>query len=167
LNIIEAGTDHIPLIQAMTQEVWPPTYIPIIGQEQVAYMLGLFYSEQALTTQIRDNGHRFIIGYNEDAPVAFASFSETEDGIYKLHKLYILPSVQGRGVGRAMLAYIVAAISKECTAAQLRLNVNIYNANAISFYKKSGFLHLRDEDIDIGSGYFMNDHVLYLPIVTS
>jgi ribosomal protein S18 acetylase RimI-like enzyme len=165
LNIIEAGIAHIPLIQAMTQEVWPSTYVPIIGEEQVAYMLALFYTDEALILQM-NVGHRFIIGYDEALPVAFASFSEIEEGIYKLHKLYIMPSVQGRGVGRAMLAYIVATINAERSKAQLRLNVNIHNTGAIAFYTKSGFLHLHDEDIDIGNDYFMNDHVLYLPLAT-
>ena len=125
-------------------------------------MLNLFYTPEALTQQMTMAGHRFTIGYLEDRAVAFASFSALEPGIYKLHKLYILPGMQGQGIGRAMADHIVAEINKEQPHAELRLNVNIHNAQAIAFYNKYGFRHLRDEDIDIGGGYYMNDHVLYL-----
>lgn len=72
--------------------------------------------------------------------------------------------MQGQGIGRGMVDHIVAQIRKECPTGELRLNVNIHNAQAITFYNKYGFRHLRDEDIDIGGGYFMNDHVLCLSV---
>ena len=42
----------------------------------------------------------------------------------------------------------------------LDLNVNRYNYSAQSFYEKFGFKVLKEEDIHIGGGYFMNDYVL-------
>lgn len=143
-------------------QVWPPTYMPIIGSGQVAYMIDLFYSHQALEEQMRD-GHNFIVCSGADAPVGFASWSLIEPGVYKLHKLYVLTNWQGAGAGRAMVSYIIAEIKKE-NARVLRLNVNIHNSPAIRFYKKIGFTHYKDEDIDIGRGYFMNDHVLQLTL---
>ncbi|GAA4466104.1 GNAT family N-acetyltransferase [Nemorincola caseinilytica] len=166
MDITAAHTGHIPVIMAITHEVWPPTYVPIIGEAQVSYMLGLFYTPEALTRQITEDGHRFIIGYKEGRAVAFASYSAIEPCIYKLHKLYILPGMQGQGIGRGMIDHIVTEIRQKCMVAELRLNVNIHNAQAITFYNRYGFRHLRDEDIDIGGGYFMNDHVLYLAINT-
>jgi catechol 2,3-dioxygenase-like lactoylglutathione lyase family enzyme len=41
----------------------------------------------------------------------------------------------------------------------LELNVNRFN-KALAFYKDQGFQVVRDEKIDIGRGYFMDDHVL-------
>ena len=34
----------------------------------------------------------------------------------------------------------------------------------LQIYQKAGFHHHAEEDIDIGGGYFMNDHVLDLPL---
>ena len=31
---------------------------------------------------------------------------------------------------------------------------------AINFYKKNGFQIIREEDVDIGNGYYMNDYVM-------
>jgi len=124
-------------------------------------MLGRFYTPEALAHQMTELGHRFIIGYEGKEPVAFASYSEIMPGIYKLHKLYVIMAMKGKGAGRAMVDHIVADI-KRVNANQLRLNVNIYNKGAMAFYERYGFRHLLDEDIDIGEGYFMNDHVLGL-----
>ena len=161
LSIKNATTEDIPLIRELTMQVWPQTYTPILGREQVAYMLDLFYNPESLAKQMGEMGHRFIICYNDGQPVAFASWSETEPTIFKLHKIYILPTLQGKGVGKVILDHIVQEI-KAKGATALRLNVNIYNLPAKAFYEKIGFRHLKDEDIDIGCGYFMNDHVLSL-----
>jgi len=32
--------------------------------------------------------------------------------------------------------------------------------NAKNFYEKLGFVVIKEEDIDIGNGYFMNDYVM-------
>ena len=158
LSIYKASVTDIPVIRELAMATWPQTYTPIIGDEQVAYMLNLFYSPATLEQQMRD-GHQFIICINDAQPVAFAAWSETERGIFKLHKLYILPSQQGKGIGRLIIDHIVAEL-KAGGANELRLNVNRYNQSAIAFYKKTGFTHYMDEDIEIGNGYFMNDHVL-------
>ena len=163
LSILNATTVDIPLIRDITKQVWPPTYVPIIGEQQVDYMIGLFYAPGELKKQMEESGHRFIICYSDGQPVAFASWSEIEKHIFKLHKIYILTGQQGKGIGRFMIGHIVNEIKKECATA-LRLNVNRHNRSAIAFYKKTGFNHYKEEDIDIGNGFFMNDHVLELMV---
>lgn len=158
-----AAANDIPLIISLAMQVWPQTYTPILGPEQVKYMLDKFYTPVALLSQMQDAGHQFIIGSHGGEPVAFASWSQTEPGIYKLHKIYIIPGRQGKGIGRSLLSFIVASIRAK-QATHLRLNVNIYNTPAKAFYEKAGFTHLADEDIDIGNGYFMNDHILSLAV---
>ena len=49
--------------------------------------------------------------------------------------------------------------AKKNGATSLQLNVNRVN-NARIFYEKLGFKVLREEDIDIGHHYFMNDFVM-------
>lgn len=162
-EIKEATIADIPTIRAITMQVWPQTYIPIVGEGQVAYMLGRFYNPAALEQQITEFNHRFMIGYDADKPVAFASWGEVEPGVCKLHKLYISTDVQGRGFGRAMVDRVVSDV-RAYGAQRLRLNVNIYNTPAINFYEKYGFHKAYDEDIDIGEGFFMNDHVYEMEV---
>ena len=158
LSIKIAVVADIPIIRELTMQVWPQTYTPILGETQVSYMLDTMYNSQELERQILGT-QQYLICYDGKQPVAFASYSPTGDGIYKLNKIYVLPGMQGRGVGKFILAHVLAEI-KGKHAIALDLNVNKYNYSAKTFYEKLGFQLLKDEDIDIGAGYFMNDHVL-------
>lgn len=147
----------ISLIRSLAEQIWPKTYAPILSAKQIHYMMHLIYSADSLKQQIK-KGDQFIIAYNTGIPVGFASFSEIEPGIYKLHKIYVLQSQQGKGTGKFLIEQVINDI-KPGGATILRLNVNRYNS-ARSFYERLGFAVVRSEDIDIGSGYFMNDYVM-------
>ncbi|MEI8279667.1 MAG: GNAT family N-acetyltransferase [Bacteroidota bacterium] len=153
----------IPLIRTLTFKVWPQTYAPILSEEQIAYMLDMMYRPIALEKQMQ-NGHQFIICYDEELPVGFASYEAMDQEVYKLHKIYVLADQQGKGIGNHMLQFIKNDITKKGGEA-LDLNVNRYNQTAISFYNKQGFNFLKEEDIHIGKNFFMNDYVLRLALV--
>jgi ribosomal protein S18 acetylase RimI-like enzyme len=163
VQIRSATQTDIPAIIDITQQVWPPTYLHIIGPQQLQYMIELFYSPKALQQQM-NGGHHFVIATVSGITAGFASWSLIDPGIWKLHKLYVLPSRQGSGIGKAIIQHIVTAIQSVAQNAELRLNVNRNNTPAINFYFNNGFTHLADEDIDIGNGYYMNDHIFYLTI---
>jgi len=117
----------------------------------------MMYSKASLQKQMEE-GSQFIIVYDGHEAVGFASFQETEAGIFKLHKIYVLPSQQGKGTGKFLLDHIISEI-KSKNAKALQLQVNRYN-KARNFYEKLGFIVLYEADFDIGSGYFMNDYVM-------
>lgn len=162
LSLRKASDEDILLIRELSMQVWPQTYATILSQEQVQYMLNGMYSEAALHRQMQDDHHFYII-YNAGIPIGFASYSETEPQIYKLHKIYILQQQQGRGTGKFVIAQIIDRVKKEGGTA-LQLNVNRNNP-ALEFYKKLGFVVIREEDNDIGSGFFMNDYIMQKTLV--
>jgi N-acetylglutamate synthase-like GNAT family acetyltransferase len=152
-----ASIKDIPLIRELTFKIWPQTYAAILSQVQVDYMLNLMYSEASLEKQMKE-GSQFIIVNEDGIPVGFASYQEIEPSIFKLHKIYILPSQQGKGTGRFVIDHIIDDIKKKGAKALL-LQVNRYN-KARSFYEKLGFTVIDEADFDIGNGYFMNDYVM-------
>jgi len=155
--IRKAYPADIPLIRDMAYKIWPATYGSILAQGQIDYMLELIYSEKALHEQM-ENNTEFILVYDGVHPVGFASFSQIKPQVYKLHKIYVLLSQQGKGTGRFIIDQLVKAM-KAKGATTLQLNVNRQN-NAKGFYEKLGFVVMKEEDIDIGNGYFMNDYVM-------
>lgn len=157
LTIRNASAKDVPLIRSLAQRIWPQTYQSIISKAQITYMMNLMYSETSLREQI-EKGSQFIITYNTGIPVGFAAFSEVEQTIWKLHKIYVLHSQQGKGTGRFIIEQVINDI-KPKGATALRLNVNRNNSAKI-FYEKIGFEVISSEDIDIGNGYFMNDYVM-------
>jgi len=157
MTIRKASSADASLIRDMAYEIWPETYSQILSKDQLEYMLGLFYNEQKLKTEI-EQGVEFILIYEDVQPAGFAAFSKTEPEVYKLHKIYVLPSQQGKGTGRFIIDGLIKTM-KQNGATTLQLNVNRHN-NAKMFYEKLGFLVIREEDVDIGNGYFMNDYVM-------
>ena len=161
-EIQKAGIKDIDLVQELAFSIWPDAYGSILSNDQLNYMLELIYSKDALTKQI-ESGHQFILVCENDIAVGFASYSPKITGnlaIFRLHKLYVLPNQQGKGTGKLLLNFIIEKIKEE-GATILELNVNRHN-KAFHFYTKLGFTISKEEDIDIGNGYFMNDYVMEL-----
>jgi RsiW-degrading membrane proteinase PrsW (M82 family)/GNAT superfamily N-acetyltransferase len=157
LTTRHASENDIPLIRSLAQQIWPKTYATILPQKQIDYMMKMMYREQAIKEQMQKD-HQFIIVYNTGIPIGFAAYGEIEPSVYKLFKIYVLHSQQGKGTGRFIIEQIIDEI-KPKGAFALQLNVNRYN-KAKLFYEKLGFEVVRTEDIAIGSGYFMNDYVM-------
>lgn len=162
LTVRTASVKDIPLIKELTFAIWPQTYRSIISQQQIDYMLDMMYSTSSLHKQIEEDGCAFIIVYDEKEPVGFASYVESEPTIWKLNKIYVLQSQQGKGTGKFIINYIISQIKKDGAKA-LQLQVNRDN-KAKLFYEKLGFKVIQTANFDIGNGYFMNDFVMELSL---
>lgn len=157
ITIRSAFTNEIPVIRDLAHRIWPDAYLEIIGQEQIDYMLDMMYSPASLEKQMLD-GANFLLACEGNDPVGFASYGEIEPGIMKLHKLYVLPSQQGKGTGRKLVDHILETIIPTGTRA-LQLQVN-RNNKAQRFYEKLGFKVIMEFRLDIGKGYFMDDYIM-------
>ena len=153
-----ADSNDINAIGFLAQQIWPDTYGAILSPEQLKYMLDLFYNPDALSRQMREDKHQFIIVEQGEEAIGFAAWGPVEPGMAKLHKLYVLQTGQGKGLGRAMLDFIYGNLREEGVS-KLRLNVNRHN-KAQRFYEKLEFKIIGREDIDLGNGYYLNDIIL-------
>jgi GNAT superfamily N-acetyltransferase len=159
LSIQIAGLKEVETIASLARQIWPSTYQDILTPDQLRYMMDLFYSNESLKKQMLEQKHVFLIIGDDIAPIGFASYSPTKKkSIYKLHKIYVLPGLQGKGLGKFIVDFIIQKIHPEGATA-LQLNVNRFN-KARYFYEKLGFQVIGEEDIDIGNNYFMNDFVM-------
>jgi diamine N-acetyltransferase len=159
LLIRNADLDDLNTIGYLAYQVWPAAYKDILTFDQLHYMLQHFYSPAALKEQMMTKHHQFLLAETEDEePVGFASFSIHQPGVYKLHKLYVLPATQGRNVGKSLLEFV----EDECRAAgatRLLLNVNRFNRARV-FYEKLGYTISKEENVDIGNGFQQEDYVM-------
>jgi diamine N-acetyltransferase len=163
LSIRDGDPDDINTIGFLAQQIWPPTYGSILSPEQLQYMMNLFYSPASLRRQMVEQRHRFLIVEQGDEPIGFASWgAEDAPGLFKLHKIYVLPGQQGKGLGRSLLQFIFEDIAPK-GGTRLRLNVNRYN-KARQFYERMGFAVIGEEDVPIGEGYFMNDYIMEVAV---
>ena len=158
---IKRNTDeNFTSIRAIAAAVWPIAYSPIMSQEQHDYMMEMMYSIPSLQIQANEKKHRFILAKEEETVLGFASyeFNYSKKPKTKIHKIYILTNHQGKGIGKALINFIVDE-AKERHQKGLILNVNKKN-KAIRFYESIGFTISNEEVIDIGNGYVMDDFVM-------
>jgi ribosomal protein S18 acetylase RimI-like enzyme len=163
MTIRPAIVSDIPGIQMIAALTWPHAYADILTPRQVEYMLRMMYNHATLENQMTKEGHEFFVAETEDKILAFAGCSPYENGVWKLHKLYVLPFQQKSGLGKSLLQF-VEKVASEAGAEALVLNVNRQN-NANAFYKHLGFEIDSIGDFDIGAGFFMNDYVMKKKLV--
>ena len=158
-TIREATVKDVETIRSLAKEIWYDTYLPILAEAQLEYMLGDIYSTKKLSTQIKNNEQTFLLLLEDEQVVAFAAYSPREEDadIYKLHKIYCLPATQGKGYGKVLINTVCEAVIK-AGKHLLELNVNRHN-KAKDFYERMGFKVMYEEDVPIGP-YFMNDYVM-------
>lgn len=157
--IIRQASEHdITAINELAEKIWWPSYRNIISDEQISFMLNDMYSAESLKEQM-NSGIEFLLVERENLPVAFAGYSLTdpENQVYKLHKLYVLPTEQGRGTGKNLIAQ-VSSLAKTKGGEILELNVNRGNP-AHHFYKKIGFDIYQTVDINYHH-FVLNDYVM-------
>ena len=155
--------EQLPIVIDLTKKIWPVAYGEILSKAQLDYMIDKFYNETALRELIQ-KGHVFYLAQDENEKfVGFVSYEiNSEPNKTKIHKIYVLPETQGTGLGREFFELVKEkAIENQQNA--IFLNVNKFN-NAIHFYIKLGFTKVKDEVIDIGNGYVMDDYVMEVAI---
>lgn len=160
ITISEATVKDIKTIQKITYKTWPVTYGKILSKGQLDYMLDLFYSDKALINQFEKKEQLFYLISEDEAALGFIGIEHNykNETVTKIHKIYLLPETQGKGIGKKAIEQIEKmALENHSTA--LSLNVNRFNS-ALSFYKKIGFEVINEVNIDIGNGYFMEDYIL-------
>ena len=163
LRIRAAGAEDVPTIRAIALDTWPDAYGRILSPEQLVYMLDRMYSTAALHEQLK-LGHSFLLLEQAGKALGFAGAETHYAGTphTRLHKLYVLPAEQGSGVGKALLNAVEQLAQSKGNSA-VELNVNKYNP-AQEFYRKLGYERIREEVIDIGNGFVMDDYVLQKPV---
>jgi ribosomal protein S18 acetylase RimI-like enzyme len=163
IEIRVASREDLWQVRELALLIFPFTYREIVEAEQIDYMMDMFYQSDNLVKQL-ESGQTFLIIYLEGRPAGFASYTRlNEEGDFKLNKIYLDNRLQGTGLGRILLNDVVSRV-KAAGGISLQLNVNRYN-KAVGFYKTMGFTVKKEEILDIGHGYYMDDYVLELLIV--
>lgn len=159
-EILPATEEHLPSLAKLAGVIWRQHYPGIISREQIDYMLARMYSLDVLRDEIRTQGIHF---YRLQAEGQFAGFASigpaSEVGVMKLHKLYLLPELHGRGLGSRLLKHCEAE-ARRFGAQHLILSVNKRNTKAIAAYQRNGFAIAESVVTDIGNGFVMDDFIM-------
>lgn len=161
-KIVSQKSD-LDLIAQMAQVIWHEHYTPIIGKDQVLYMLEKFQSSHSMLDQIK-NGYIYVLINLEGKAVGYLAYERRDNAIF-LSKIYILKEARGKGFGKQAMDYVFQrARDMECESVQL--TVNRYNIDSIKAYERSGFQKTGELIQDIGNGFVMDDYAMEKKIAT-
>lgn len=136
-------------------EIFKEHYYPLIGEEQVEYMVGIFHTPSAIKEQMR-NGAVFYLVYSNTTIIGFFSLEKHGNKSF-LSKFYLNKNYRGNGTGKRMMDKVLE-LSKESNLLYLRVNKK--NDDSLYFYIHLGFEEIGQIKEDIGHGYFMDDYIL-------
>ena len=170
IEIITATVAQLPNIKDLALKIWPSTYGEILSKKQLDFMLDKFYDLKYLENLMLVQNQVFLLISQNDTFLGFCAYelnatnSAKDISKTKLHKLYVLPETQGKGLGKLLLKEVEkAAVLNNNTA--VILNVNRYN-KAVQFYNKQDYKIIETVDIEIGNGYLMEDYIMEKIVIT-
>jgi GNAT superfamily N-acetyltransferase len=157
VTVDPAGPEHVADIARLATIVWRAHYPGIISHGQIDYMLAKMYDLDVLRGEIAA-GITYLRAVENGQLFGFAAYGPAKDEI-KLHKLYVDPHYQRRGIGKAL----IETVERACTGRTLILTVNKRNHKAIAAYQKHGFAIRQAVVTDIGGGFVMDDYLMAKP----
>jgi ribosomal protein S18 acetylase RimI-like enzyme len=158
MTIIEVSTENqIDIIESLAKEIWTEHFIPIIGEQQVDYMLAKYQSKQAVKQQIASGVLYFLIKESL-AFIGYIAVHPRGDELF-LSKIYVQSSCRARGYGKKAVQF-VETLARERGLRKIALTVNKNNTSAIRAYEKVGFRNVGSLVQDIGSGFVMDDYAM-------
>ena len=158
LEILKVRTlEEIQVTCDIAYEIWHEHFTPIIGIDQVEYMINEFQSFNAIKDQI-DSGYEYYL-FNYKGEVVGYTGIKKEDLSLFLSKLYIKKEYRGNKIAKNAMKFMVE-LCETMSLDKIWLTVNKNNDNTIAAYEKIGFIKARMQKTDIGNGFFMDDYIM-------
>ena len=162
MRIIEVKDKRqVETVASLAEEIWKQHFTPIIGKEQVDYMLNKFQSVPAIKTQLKE-GYQYYLFDNAKGYFGYTAVQPRGKELF-LSKLYIKKSRRGKGYGRQALAFI-ESLAAMLDKSLVSLTVNRNNISTIKVYEKLGYKVSGELVKDIGGGFVMDDYTMYKPV---
>lgn len=146
----------IQLLVPLAKEIWTEYYTPIIGAKQVHYMLTTFQSQETILSDLA-KGKQYYLVESGQLIIGYIGY-ELQDKQLFLSKLYLKKSDRGKGAGRLILEDL-KEIAQTNKKEHIVLAVNKNNYASIAAYQASGFQLMKEQCVNIGAGYVMDDYV--------
>lgn len=155
-------SEMIDTVAALADEIWHEHFTPIIGEEQVEYMLDKFQSAPAIAAQLSD-GYEYFLFLSDGTPAGYTGV-HAEDGQLFLSKLYIRADHRGQHISTQAVEFLKDLCRKRGLS-RIWLTCNKYNSHTLDVYRHLGFVTFDTREADIGGGFIMDDYLLELCVV--
>ena len=159
-NIIRVTDDEeIAAVVELADQIWHQHFIPIIGEQQVDYMLDKFQSHAAIASQLESGFEYYIVQLDRHRSAYLGLLPDPDNAKMMISKLYVHSSARGRGVGSYLLGFVESECGKRAINT-IWLTVNRFNHAPVNWYYRRGFIKVDEVKKDIGGGFVMDDFIM-------
>lgn len=137
--------------------IWNEHFTPIIGKQQVDYMVDKFQSFPALKAQIKD-GYEYYQIFDGEEFCGYTGIHPEGKRLF-LSKLYMKKSARGRHLATSAFEFL-KELCRQRGYASIYLTCNKHNGNSLAVYRHLGFETIDTQEADIGGGFIMDDYIM-------
>lgn len=148
-------------IASLAEQIWHQHFTPIIGTEQVDYMVEKFQSFPALKEQL-ENGYEYYQLFSSGEFCGYCGIHPEDKKLF-LSKLYVKKEARGRHIATDAIEFL-KNLCHERQLSAIWLTCNKYNDNTLAVYDHLGFKIIDTQEVDIGGGFIMDDYILELQV---
>lgn len=161
-EIISVNTDQdIRTITELAKQIWEQHFTPIIGDQQVAYMLEHFQSFQAIQDQLQKGYEYYLLTYQGEN-AGYLGIHQEADALF-LSKLYIHQAYRGRHISSEAMDFM-KNLCRNSRLPYIYLTCNRNNQSTLNIYQHFGFKIAEAKVTDIGNNFVMDDYILKLTV---
>ena len=135
-HIRQAISDDLADVRDLLVETWHDTYDGLLGAETVTRITDEWHSVEALSRQLDLPDTAFLVAETDSRLVGHVFANARELPVLVIARLYVRPSCQRRGIGKALLDAAVACYPRART---IQLYVEADNPKGNAFYRREGF----------------------------
>ena len=159
LEVRKAETDtQVREIADLAKVIWNEYFTPIIGKDQVDYMVEKFQSYPALKEQISE-GYEYYQIFSGGEFCGYTGIHPGEDNRLFLSKLYLKKESRGHHLATGAFSFL-KEICRERGYSAIWLTCNKHNDNSLGVYRHFGFEIIDTQEADIGGGFIMDDYIM-------
>ena len=159
LEVRKAETDtQVREIADLAKVIWNEHFTPIIGKDQVDYMVEKFQSYPALKEQISEEYEYYQI-FSSGEFCGYTGIHPGEDNRLFLSKLYLKKESRGHHLATGAFSFL-KEICRERGYSAIWLTCNKHNDNSLGVYRHFGFEIIDTQEADIGGGFIMDDYIM-------
>lgn len=85
-TIRKATSADCELIHKLAWQIFPETYKEILSKEQTEYMMEWMYSLENIRKQMKEEGHVYLIAYEECEAAGYVSVQPEGDNLFHLQR---------------------------------------------------------------------------------
>ena len=159
LEVRKAETDtQVREIADLAKVIWNEHFTPIIGKDQVDYMVEKFQSYPALKEQLSE-GYEYYQIFSDGEFCGYTGIHPGEDNRLFLSKLYLKKESRGHHLATGAFSFL-KEICRERGYSAIWLTCNKHNDNSLGVYRHFGFEIIDTQEADIGGGFIMDDYIM-------